>query len=178
MWLSRFWCVLVFAGWGVSGTPPSGHHPASPRELRGDLLRRADRTQLQRQWVQRLQAGWDYETMLPNWFNLRRPVIHNRHKCIFMNRALWGGVALLYHQSQRHRRSKRAGPRWPHWLAARKEEIRGPFLVLRLLQILQLTDVKLCLLSTVRRRWWLQTSALKTLRGTTSRKSGWLTSIT
>lgn len=48
-----------------------------------------------------------------------------RHKCIFINRALRGRVALLHHQSQRHRCGQGARPRWPHRLAAWKEEIWG-----------------------------------------------------
>lgn len=54
-------------------------------------------------------------------------VMHNtqRHECIFINRAFWGRVAVLYHQSQRHCRGQGARPRRPHRLAAWKEEIWG-----------------------------------------------------
>lgn len=48
-----------------------------------------------------------------------------RHKCIFINRAFWGRVALLHHQSQRYRRGQGARPRRPHRLAAWEEEIWG-----------------------------------------------------
>lgn len=52
------------------------------------------------------------ETILPRSdFIIQRPVMHNRHKWIFITRALRGGVALLHHQPQRHRRGERAGPR-------------------------------------------------------------------
>lgn len=53
--------------------------------------------------------------------------VHNiqSHKCIFINRAFRGRVPLLHHQSQRHRRGQGARPRWPHRLAAWKEEIWG-----------------------------------------------------
>lgn len=68
-------------------------------------------------------------------------VMHNtqRHKCIFINRALWGRVALLHHQSQRHRRGQGARPGWPHRLAAWKEEIWG--LCCRVLWTLQKVTV-------------------------------------
>lgn len=113
-------------------------------------------------------------------------VMHNtlRHKCIFINRAFWGRVALLYHQSQRHRCGQGARPRWPHRLAAWKEEIWGLCCcwVSKKGYSLQLYIFILCVpllwFDCDRRHWWLRRSASKTSRDMTYRKLGWLISIT
>lgn len=189
-------CICVRAGWGVSRASSSRHHPASPRELRGDLLRRTDCAQLPRQWVQRLPPRWDYK--ISPLRNVTQPfycalillcidhqmsaVMHNTqtHKCIFINRAFRGRVALLHHQSQRHRCGQGARPRWPHRLAAWKEEIWGLWILWMLQKVTACSYIALtvCPVNYDRRHWWLQRSASKTSRDMTFRKLGWLTSTT